>query len=52
MITKFSFKQAKWVLKNVEFDANLEFVEKVAKNSSEKSYQRKSDRKMEFSIIV
>jgi hypothetical protein len=33
---------------NAEFDAYFESSEKVAKNSCEKSYQRKNDRKMEF----
>jgi hypothetical protein len=49
---KISFKQEKWVLKNAEFDVNFELVEKIAKNSSEKYYQRKGDRKIEFSITV
>ncbi len=41
-----------WVSKNVEFDADFEFVEKVAKNLREKSYQRNSDRKMEFFTFI
>jgi hypothetical protein len=40
-----------WVPKNAEFDADFVLVEKVVTNSCEKSYQRKSDRKMEFSYI-
>jgi hypothetical protein len=47
MIQKmFSFKNAKWVSKNAEFD--FESVEKVANNLMQKSYQRKSDSKIEF----
>jgi hypothetical protein len=38
MITNFflSFKNATWVSKNTEFDANFESFEKVAKNLGEK----------------
>jgi hypothetical protein len=34
-----------WVSKNAEFGVDIESVEKVANNSCEKSFQRKSDRK-------
>ncbi len=40
-------KKILWMLKNKEFYADFEFVEKIAKKSCEKSYQRKSDRKIE-----
>jgi hypothetical protein len=35
-------------IKNAEFDAHFESIEKSAKISCEKSYQGKSDIKMEF----
>jgi hypothetical protein len=41
-------KKAMWVAKNAEFDADFESAEKAAKNSCEKSYKQKSDRKMEL----
>jgi hypothetical protein len=40
-----------WVKNTAEFDADIESVEKVAKNSREKSYQQKSDRKIDFFIL-
>ncbi len=36
----------------MEFEADFESTEKVAKNSREKSYQRKSDRKMELLTFI
>ncbi len=41
-------KNKKYFSQNAEFDADFEFLEKVAKDSREKSYQRKRDRKMDF----
>ncbi len=35
-------------IKTAEFDADFDSAEKVAKNSCEKSVQRKSNRKMKF----
>jgi hypothetical protein len=34
--------------KNAKFDADFESIDKIAKNSSEKNYQQKCDRKVEF----
>ncbi len=42
------FNNAIWALKNTKFDSDFEDIEKVAKDSCEISYQRKSDRKTEF----
>ncbi len=36
----------------VFFDAGFESVEKVAKRLMRKSYQRKSDRKVEFFLLL
>ncbi len=38
-------------IKNTELDADFEFVEKVAKNSRWKIYQRKSTEKLRFFIF-
>jgi hypothetical protein len=42
----------KYGYQNEEFNADFESVEKVAKNSCGKSYQQKSDRKMEFLTFI
>jgi hypothetical protein len=47
-VKKIPSKKAIWVSKPAEFDADFESAEKVAKNSCEKSDQRKSDRKWSF----
>jgi hypothetical protein len=39
-------------IENAEFDADFESIDKVANNSCEISYQRKSDRKMEFLTYI
>jgi hypothetical protein len=40
------------VIKSTKFDADIESVEKVAKNACEKSYQPKKGQKMEFSTFI
>jgi hypothetical protein len=50
---KTKFQKTIWVSQKAEFDANFKSVEKVAKSSCEKSYQLKSDRKMDcFTFIT
>ncbi len=39
-------------IKNAEFEANFESIEKLQKDSREKSYQRKSDITMKFLIFI
>ncbi len=41
MINKFFPKKTIWVLKNKEFDADFEFVEKVAKKHAKKLSAKK-----------
>jgi len=50
MITKFCFKQAKWVLKNVEFDANS--LKKVAKKTQGNQWKRQKNGLFYFCISV
>jgi hypothetical protein len=42
------FKNATWVSKKAEFDADFKSVKKVAKKSFEKSYQQKHDGNLHF----
>jgi hypothetical protein len=48
------FKKTKqiWVSKTAEFDADFESAKKLQKDTCNKSYRQRSDRKMEFLTFI